>query len=84
MLTADYDAEARALYIRFSDGQIEKSAQASQDSSCIVDLDKDGQAVGLEVIYLPVLRDEVAKAAEKFSFLVRLDAIWAAIEKIEV
>lgn len=46
--TLTYDPEAKALYMRFSDEQIEETLEFS--SSVYLDVDQAGRPVGLEVL----------------------------------
>lgn len=60
--TIEYDAEVDAAYIRFSANEVFETAEVS--SGIILDYDKDGKIVGMEVLdassHLP---DELVQAA---------------------
>jgi uncharacterized protein YuzE len=43
-----YDAEADALYVRFSDGQIEESEEVSE--GVVLDFDAEGRIVAIELL----------------------------------
>lgn len=47
-MVGTYDTDADAAYIRLSDHKVARTAEI--DSGTLVDLDADGQVVGVEVI----------------------------------
>jgi uncharacterized protein YuzE len=48
MVSVEFDPEANAIYIRIKRGEIEVSEPLSDD--IIVDLDKNGEVLGIEVL----------------------------------
>lgn len=48
MISQSYDFDADALYIELNDRQVARTVQV--DAGTLVDLDLDGNAVGIEVI----------------------------------
>jgi uncharacterized protein YuzE len=48
MISQSYDLDARALYIELADRQAARTEQV--DTGTLVDLDSDGNVIGIEVI----------------------------------
>jgi uncharacterized protein YuzE len=48
-ITAEYDREADALYVRLAEGDRQRAVEI--DDSTYVDVDHDGRALGLEFLY---------------------------------
>jgi uncharacterized protein YuzE len=48
-VTAEYDHEADALYVRLRDGARQRAVEVDQVT--YVDLDEDGQPLGIELLY---------------------------------
>ena len=65
MASVEYDSEINAMYIRITEGKVDKSEPIADN--IIVDVDKFGKAVGIEIL-LPKqdvrLQDFVLKALE--------------------
>ncbi|MCG7847830.1 MAG: DUF2283 domain-containing protein [ANME-2 cluster archaeon] len=63
MASVEYDSEINAMYIRITEGKVDKSEPIADN--IIVDVDKNGKAVGIEIL-LPKqdvkLQDFVLKA----------------------
>jgi len=63
MALVEYDSEINAMYIRITEGKVDKSEPIADN--IIVDVDKNGKAVGIEIL-LPKqdvkLQDFVLKA----------------------
>jgi uncharacterized protein YuzE len=76
MIRAEYDREADALYVRFSDAAVAETVEV--DDYRIVDLDADGRPVGLEVLY-PATNLRIGKLASDFGFSDRLTEIDAVV-----
>lgn len=75
-ITAEYDAEADALYVRLGDGERQRAIEI--DDSTYVDVDDVGRAVGLELLY-PSLGLNLQEAARRYSLEEQLPRIIAAI-----
>jgi len=45
-----YDPDADAMYIRLQDGEIEKTREV--DDNIILDYDKDGKLLGIELLFV--------------------------------
>lgn len=55
-ITIEIDSSCRAVYIQFTKNTIEKTIDCSRDNETVtVDLDKNGEAVGVEAIGLQSL-----------------------------
>jgi uncharacterized protein YuzE len=80
-ISAEYDSQADALYVRFRDGERERTVEL--DESTYVDVDADGYAVGFEFLY-PSLGIDVAGAARRFSLDRHLPEIITAITEAGV
>ena len=65
MPTATYDSEADALYIRLADRQRDRTVEF--DDSHYVDLDVEGNAVGIEILY-PRMGMRLEKLAAIYGF----------------
>ena len=59
MASVEFDPEVNAVYIRIREGKVERSDPIADN--IIMDLDKDGELIGLEVL-LPSLNDKQLKA----------------------
>jgi uncharacterized protein YuzE len=61
----EFDAEARAVYIRFSERRVVKTLERTSHAPIVtVDVDKDGQVVGVEgVCFTEVTIQKLLKAA---------------------
>lgn len=75
-ITAQYDPEADALYVRLGDG--ERARTVEIDDALYVDVDSEGHAVGIEILY-PALGIDLEAAASRFQLHGRLPEVVAAI-----
>lgn len=75
-ITADYDHEADALYVRLSDRQRSRSVEI--DDVTFVDLADDDEAVGIEFLY-PSVGLDLGDAIRRFALEAQGPAILAAI-----
>jgi uncharacterized protein YuzE len=55
MVSVEFDPEVNAMFIRFKDGKVAESEPLADN--IIVDLDEDGEVVGIEIL-LPKLERE--------------------------
>lgn len=65
-MVVEYDTEAGAFYVQVTDGPVARTAEVSAFVN--VDLDADGNVVGLELLCLPgaVTVDERAVLTERY------------------
>lgn len=60
----DYDAEDDVLYIQNAEKEVEESIEVSED--IVIDLDKEGRIIGIEIFYasefLSIFNKEINKA----------------------
>ncbi len=77
-ITAEYDREADALYVRLAEGLRDHAIEI--DESTYVDVDVDGHALGLEFLY-PSIGIDVHGAARRLSLEEQIPAIVAAITR---
>jgi uncharacterized protein YuzE len=75
--TAEYDNEADALYLRV-EGSGERARTVEIDDVTYVDVDADGRAVGIELLY-PSLGVNLGGLAEAFGLHADIPAIAQAI-----
>lgn len=75
-ITAVYDRDADALYVRLRDGERRRAVEI--DDSTYVDVDADEGAIGIEFLY-PSLGLNVQAAARAFGLEPQLAAIITAI-----
>jgi uncharacterized protein YuzE len=75
-LTAEYDPEADALYVRLADGERQRAVEI--DDSTYVDVDADGRPIGLELLY-PSLGINLLGAARRFALEQQLGEMITAI-----
>ena len=75
-VTAEYDREADALYVRLDDGDRQRAIEI--DDSTYVDVDAHGRALGLEFLY-PSMGLNLQEATVRFSLEAQLPQIVAAI-----
>ncbi|MFH1649771.1 MAG: DUF2283 domain-containing protein [Candidatus Woesearchaeota archaeon] len=63
-MTATYDSDADALYLEYSDAEIERTEKL--DDNTILDFDGNGNIVGVELLFVsernPSLAKKLAKA----------------------
>ncbi len=78
-ITASYDPEADALYVRLGDAARAKTVEV--DDVIYVDVDAEGRAVGLELLY-PSLGLDAQKIADRTSLHSRMTEILAAIAAV--
>lgn len=76
MIRAEYDREADALYVTLSESAVARTVEV--DDHRAVDLDADGKAVGLEVLY-PIENMRITKLADNFGFAESLADIDVAV-----
>ena len=50
IVTLEHDFDADALYIRLTDGTVARTLEVDSDPCTMVDLDGDGNLIGIEVI----------------------------------
>jgi uncharacterized protein YuzE len=77
MATAEYDRAADALYIRLAPGDVARTVEIDQYR--VLDIDENGRALGLEVLY-PASNLQIAPIARAWGFDDQLAAIDEAIE----
>ncbi len=77
-ISAQYDPEARAMYVRLRDATIARSVEVDEDF--VVDLDSDSVAIGLEVLFPPITRERFDTIALDFGFADDADEAWVQIE----
>jgi uncharacterized protein YuzE len=75
-ITAQYDPEADALYVRLRDGERDRAIEI--DDALYVDVDAEGRALGIEILY-PELGMDLEAVASRFQLHDQLPAIVAAI-----
>ncbi len=75
-IIARYDAEADALYVTLSDGVRTRAVEI--DEATYVDVDADGQAIGVEFLY-PAMGMGLDAAVDRFQLHTRRNAIASAI-----
>jgi uncharacterized protein YuzE len=80
-ITATYDSGARALYVRLREAPVASSDEISDD--LVVDLDADGQPVGIEALAPPLTRQQLASLAVTYGFGSDLDAAWRAVREVQ-
>jgi uncharacterized protein YuzE len=76
MATAEYDPTSDALYIRLTDADVARTQEV--DDYRILDLDVDGEVVGLEVLY-PAVNLAIAPIAREHGFADQLAEIDQAV-----
>jgi uncharacterized protein YuzE len=81
MVTAEYDRDADALYIRLSDHKVARTTEI--DANRMLDLDEQGSAVGLEVLS-PATNLTIAPIARRYGFDDRLPEIDDAVRATEL
>jgi uncharacterized protein YuzE len=79
-VTAKYDPEADALYVRISDGIRKRAVEV--DDTTYVDVDSEGRPVGIEWLY-PSLGISLAGVAQQFRLHQLLPAIAEAIAQTD-
>ena len=80
-ITAQYDHDADALYVRLSDH--ERSRTVEVDEATYVDVDANGLAIGIEFLY-PAQGVALQEVARRFSLLEQQPLIIQAIGESDV
>lgn len=75
-ITAEYDREADALYVRLREGERLRAVEI--DDTTYIDVDADGRALGIEVLY-PSMGLNLTEAVARFSLQHQLPGILAAV-----
>ncbi len=75
-ITAEYDREADALYVRLREGDRLRAVEI--DDRTYVDVDAEGRALGVEVLY-PAMGLDLTAAVARFSLQRQLPEIIAAV-----
>jgi uncharacterized protein YuzE len=78
-ITASYDPEADALYVRLADGARARTIEV--DDVVYVDVDEGGRAVGLELLY-PSLGLDAQKIADATGLHSRMTEVLAAVAAV--
>lgn len=76
-MVVEYDTEAGVFYVRVTDGGVARTAEVSTFVS--VDIDTDGQVVGLELLCVP----SAVTADERAALATRFPAAAAALAEVE-
>jgi uncharacterized protein YuzE len=79
-ITAEYDREADALYVRLRDGERQRAVEI--DDSTYVDVDGDDRPVGIELLY-PALGLNLETVVRRFSLEQQLSEILTAIGRTD-
>jgi uncharacterized protein YuzE len=77
-ITAQYDPEADALYLRLADGVRDRTIEV--DDVTYIDIDAAGRPLGIELLY-PSMGLNLAGALGRLSLETQAPAILAAIEE---
>ena len=77
-VTAEYDREADALYVRLGAG--ERARTVEVDDTTYVDVDVDGRPIGIELLY-PSLGLRLDLVAQRFQLHQQLPVIAASIAR---
>lgn len=75
-ITAEYDREADALYVRLRDGERLRAVEV--DDTTYIDVDADGRALGIEVLY-PSMGVHLTEVVTRFSLQHQLPEILTTI-----
>lgn len=78
---AEYDPEARALYVELEPGEVARTVEAP--GFLAVDLDADGRPLALEALEVPVTRDQIDALASRFRFEDAADEVWTAVSRAQ-
>lgn len=79
MAVAEYDRDADAVYIRLADGEVARTVEV--DDYRILDLDEQGNVIGLEVLY-PAVNLVIAPIARDHGFADKLHEIDQALADV--
>ena len=80
-ITAQYDSEARALYVKLQEAPVASSVECEGDF--VVDVDARSVAVGVEALFLPITRSQLVQLAARYNFSDQLDSVWAAVQGVQ-
>jgi uncharacterized protein YuzE len=75
-ITAEYDRESDALYVRLRTGERLRAVEI--DETTYIDVDADGQALGIEVLY-PSMGLHLTDAVSRVSLHQQLPQILSAV-----
>lgn len=80
-VTASYDGEVGALYVRLQDGTRSRSIET--DNGFVIDVDADSNVLGIEALVVPVQREQIHDLSSIFGFVDRAEAVWSAIARVQ-
>lgn len=63
-----YDAEADAMYIKFRETEVDHTQEINENT--IIDFDKDGQVIGVEVLFVRERNPDLLKGIQVENLLV--------------
>jgi uncharacterized protein YuzE len=80
-ITASYDGEVGALYVRLRDGKRSRSIET--DDGFVIDVDADSNVLGIEALVVPVQREQIRHLSSTFGFVDHAEAVWSAITRVQ-
>lgn len=63
-----YDAEADAMYIKFRETEVDHTQEINENT--IIDFDKDGQVIGVEILFVRECNPDLLKGIQVENLLV--------------
>lgn len=64
-MDVSFDQEADAVYIRFSDSDVERNREV--DDRTILDLDEEGEVVGIEILDFSARYDSISELSVDYT-----------------
>jgi hypothetical protein len=80
-ITAQFDPEAQAMYVRLRDAKVARSIEVDDDY--VVDLGADGEVLGVEVLAPPMSGPDLLRLAERFDLLDHVREIWQEVQRAQ-
>jgi uncharacterized protein YuzE len=80
-ITAKYDPEARAMYVRLQEAPVASSVEVDDDF--VVDMDASSKPIGVELLALPATEQQLALLAARFGFFDRWADVWSEVRRAQ-
>jgi hypothetical protein len=78
---AEYDPEARALYVELKAGEVARTVEV--EDGLAIDLDAESRPLSFEALEVPVRRQQLDGLAARFGFRDNADEAWAATQRAQ-
>jgi hypothetical protein len=80
-ITATFDEEVGALYVRLEDGERARSIETRD--GFVLDVDADTNVLGIEALVVPVKHGAIARLSIEYGFSDRAETVWAEVARVQ-